>query len=137
MKNKKKFSLPFFGFGINFNFKVEKGIEFLCSNTEFVIANEIIKKVVTYEGLKDDIGEHLEFIRNSIINSIFDADLKRPTRNTFDVNTHSELFYLVDYSDYQNEYERWKQAMNEKYSCDISITSKGENFNILVTVVRN
>lgn len=134
---KKKINLPFFGFNVKFNFNVEKGIEFMCSNIEFVIANEIIKKVVTYEGLKDDIGEHLESLRNTIITDIFDADLKRPTTSRSDAIGHKDLYYLVDCSDYNNEYERWKQAMNEKYSCDISITSKGNNFNILVTVVRN
>lgn len=135
MKN--KFMLPYFGFNVKFNFKVEEGIEFLCSNIEFVIATNIISKVVSYEGLKNDIGEDLEFIRNSIIRDIFDADLKRPTTSTFDASGNKGLFYLVDYSDYENEYKKWKQAMNEKYSCDVSITSKGNNFNILVTVVRN
>ena len=134
---KKNIILPFFGFDLKFNFKVEKGIKFECSNINLVTANEIIKCVVSYEGLKTDIGEDIEYIKKSIVTNIIDTDLKRPTTNSFDVHRREDLYYLVDYSDYCDEYKKWEQAMNEKYSCDISITSRDNNFDILITVVRN
>lgn len=135
MKN--KILLPFFDCNVKFNFNVEDGIEFLCSNTEFIIANEIIKQVLTNEGLKKDIEGELEELKEMVILQVFDEELKRPTKYSFDASAHKELYYLVAMGDYNYEYGRWKQAMKEKYSCDISITSKGNNFNILVTVVRN
>lgn len=133
----KKIILPFFDCNVKFNFKVEKDIEFLCSNIEFVIANEIIKQVLTNEGLKKDIEGELEELKEMVILQVFDEDLKRPTKYSFDANANKDLYYLVDCGGYNNEYEIWKQAMKENYSCDISIESKGNNLNILVTVVRN
>lgn len=117
-----------FGLNINFQTKIEKGIEFKYSNFNFWLATRVINALVNFEGvgiIDEDVEKCLDSIKKEIITNICDEEFKLQ----IDDNIH---YGSKEYIDAKLS---WMNKMYEKYSCDITCSVEGNDVNILVTIV--
>ena len=116
-----------FGLNINFQTKIEKGIEFKYSNFNFWLATRVINALVNFEGvgiIDEDVEKCLDSIKKEIITNICDKEIK--------LQIDGIHYGSKEYIDAKLS---WMNKMYEKYSCDITCDGEDNDVNILVTIV--